>query len=287
MIDRITFRIEDYNLGELKKRLSADKPMSVNPKTGDINMGWNFRNLNLTITAGGDLWLKNSLHKFAKGGYNYNPFTPKEAQEALIDIYKALNIPLANFIVTNIEIGVNMQMLEDPINYINIIRYYDKSYRFIEMPPLAKTSKIRGVTCYLSEYKIKFYDKTFHSRHKKSEDEKSKVPNNILHYEVGFSSKQSSMLGFRKFKPYRASKYPLTAEHLLNPRFSNRYVRILRRIFYKIKFYDIGVDYSRLSSDEVKQYIFAMSDNYKYYLEYLKKHCGEKEYPKEIRANND
>lgn len=286
MIDRITFRIEDYDLEELKKHFSLDKNMSVNPNTGDINKGTHIKNLSLTLSSTGELWLKNSLHKFAQGGYNYNPFTPKEAQEALIDIYKTLNIPLANFIVTNIEIGVNMQMLEDPMNYINIIRYYDKSYRFIEMPPLAKTSKIKGITCSLSEYKIKFYDKTFHSKHKKSEDEKSKVPNNILRYEVGFSSKQSSMLGFRRFKPYRASKYPLTAEHLLNPRFYNRYVRILRRIFYKIKFYDINVDYSKLSSDEVKRYIFAMSDNYKYYLEYLKKHCGEKEYRKEVRANN-
>jgi len=287
MIDRITFRIQDYNLEELKKRLSLDKPMSVNQETGDINKGWHLKNLTLIIATSGDLWLKNSLHKYAKGGYNYNPFTPKEAQEALIEIYKILRIPLANFIVTNIEIGVNMRMPEDPIKYINTIRYYDKSYRFIPMPPLYKTSKLKGISCSLSEYEIKFYDKTFESRHRKSKAEQAKVHDNILRYEIGLSSKQSFMLGFKDFKPYRATKYPLTAEHLLNPRFYSRFIRILRNAFYKITFHDIEADYTRLSTEEAKRYIFAMSEDYQHYLDYLKKYHGEKEFRKEIRANDN
>lgn len=86
MIDRIVFRIEDYDLEELKKRLPLDKPLSVNQETGDINKGWHLRNLTLTIAASGNLWLKNSLHKYAKGDYNYNSFTPKEAQKAIIEM---------------------------------------------------------------------------------------------------------------------------------------------------------------------------------------------------------
>lgn len=288
MIDRITFRIEDYDLEELKKRLPLDKAMSVNQETGDINKGGHLKNLSLIISASGDLWLKNSLHKYAKGGYNYDPFMPKEAQKAIIQIYKTLRIPLANFIVTSIEIGVNIQMSEDPMKYINTMRYYDKTYRFIPMKPLYKTSKIKGVSCSLSEYEIKFYDKTFHAKHRKSKAEQARVRDNILRYEIEFSSKQSFMLGFKNFKPYRATKYPLTAEHLLNPRFYSRFIRLLRQTFYKIKFHDIEADYSKFKSpDEVKQYIFAMSEEYQYYLDYLKEYKGEKEFRKEVRANDN
>ncbi|HMM04002.1 MULTISPECIES: hypothetical protein [unclassified Dysgonomonas] len=286
MIDRITFQIKDYDLEELKKRLPLDKPMSVSPETGEINKGTHLRNLSLTLASSGDLWLKNSLHKFKQGGYNYNPFTPKEAQKAIIEIYKTLKIPLANFIVTNIEIGVNMRMPEDPMNYINTIRYYEDTYRFIPMKPLYKTSKIKGISCSLSEYEIKFYDKTFHSKHRKSKVERDKVRDNILRYEIGLSSKQSSMLGFKNFKPYRATKYPLTAEHLLNPRFYSRFIRVLRNTFYKISFHDIETDYTKFSPEEAKRYIFAMSEDYQYYLDYLKKYQGEKEFRKEMRAND-
>lgn len=287
MIDRITFRIKDYDLDELKKRLSLDKPMSVNQKTGDVNKGWHLRNLTLTIAASGDLWLKNSLHKYAKGGYNYNSFTPKEAQKAIIEIHKVLGIPLVNFIVTSIEIGVNIQMSEDPMNYINTIRYYDKDCRFIPMEPLYKTSKLKGISCSLSEYEIKFYDKTFESKHRKSKAEQAKVRDNILRYEIKLSSKQLFMLGFKNFKPYRVNKHPFTAEHLLNSRFYSRFIKILRTILYKIKFHDIEVDYTRLSLEEVKRYIFAMSEEYQYYLDYLKKYRGDKEYRKEVRANDN
>lgn len=286
MIDRITFRIEDYDLDELKKRLSLDKPMSVNQETGDINKGGHLRNLTLTVASNGTLWLKNSLHKYAKGGYNYNPFTPKEAQEAIIDIYIKLGIPLNKFIVTSIEIGVNIKMSEDPMNYINTIRYYKKKYPFSPMKPLANTSRIKGIFCNLSEYDIKFYDKTFESKHKKSKIEKEKVKDNILRYEIKLSAKQFSMLGFKKFKPYRAEEYPLTAEHLLNPRYYSRFVRILRKIFSEIRFHDIEVNYSKLNPEEAKRYIFAMSDNYLYYLNYLEKYQGEKEFRKEMRAND-
>ncbi|MFT4224329.1 hypothetical protein [Dysgonomonas sp.] len=286
MIDRITFRIEDFNLEELKKRLSLDKPMSVNQETGEINKGTHLRNLTLTVASSGTLWLKNSLHKYAKGGNNYNPFTPKEAQEALIEIYKILRIPLSNFIVTSIEIGVNIQMLEDPMNYINTIRYYKKKYPFSPMKPLPNTSRIKGIFCNLSEYDIKFYDKTFESKHKKSKIEKDKVKDNILRFEIALSAKQFSMLGFEKFKPYRAEEYPLTAKDLLNPRFYSRFVRIFRKIFSEIRFHDIEVDFSRLKPEDAKRYIFAMSDNYLYYLNYLEKYQGEKEFRKEMRAND-
>lgn len=69
------------------------------------------------------------------------------------------------FIVTNIEIGVNLKMSEDPMNYINDII---GKYPFSPMKLLAYTSRINGTFCNLSGYDIKFYDKTFESKHKKS-----------------------------------------------------------------------------------------------------------------------
>ncbi|WP_165045812.1 hypothetical protein [Dysgonomonas sp. ZJ709] len=86
-------------------------------------------------------------------------FTSKEAQKTTTEIYRQLDIPLNKLILTNIEIGVNIQISEDPMNYINTIRYYNKKYRFSPMKPLTKTNNIKDVFCEFSEYEIKLLNR--------------------------------------------------------------------------------------------------------------------------------
>lgn len=74
---------------------------------------------------------------------------------------------------------------------------------------------------------------------------------------------------------------------MLNSRFYSRFIKIFREIFYKIGFHDIEVDYTKFTPESAKRYIFAMSEDYEYYLDYLKKYQGEKEYRKEVRANDN
>lgn len=69
MIDRITFRIKDYDLEELKKRLPLDRPMSVNRETNEVNNGNTLIINKFIILASKNLSLKGSLHKYKKGGY--------------------------------------------------------------------------------------------------------------------------------------------------------------------------------------------------------------------------
>lgn len=61
---------------------------------------------------------------------------------------------------------------------------------------------------------------------------------------------------------------------------------LLRETLYKIEFYDIETDYTKFSPEEAKIYIFAMSEGYRYYLDYLKKYQGEEEFRKEMRTND-
>ena len=85
MIDRITFRIEDCDLEKLSTRFPLDEPMFVNQDTGDINKGAHVGNLKLVILSCRNLSLKGSLRKYKHDGQNYNSFTPREAQEAIVE----------------------------------------------------------------------------------------------------------------------------------------------------------------------------------------------------------
>ena len=270
MIDRITIYINDVELEDVETRLDLS-PSGID-KDGCYKYASTIENLKFTY-AGKRLKIEGSLHKYRKGN-NYSLFTYEEAKNVLHELSDIIGIPLNRFVVTSIELGLNIQLDKDVVNYLHTIKSY-KSNRFIPMTPLKGTSKLKGCKCVFSEYSIKFYDKTFEAI-KKERTKREEVPANLLRYEIRLSRKQLKSLGFTN----------VTGQNLLSPLHYTRFKRLMKRIFDKIVF-DDTLDYSGCLEDDIKKHIFVMSDKYGYYLQCLKDYFGETEYRKERRRTNE
>lgn len=285
MIDKITFYINDVDIDALEKKLRKGGELDV------VGIDWirrvskygcYLRDKNIFIKINGatnKLQGYGSLHKFAKGN-NYSTFTAQEAINAIIEIGEMMGISLDRFIITCIEIGVNIQMSKDPMRYINMVHSYGKTKKrqFIYMRPLKKSSQLRGRLCQFTEYAIKFYDKTFEAEHPLSVDKRALIPTNILRYEIELHPKQYFMTGFKNIKP-------LTATNLLNPRLYSRFVKILREVFERTELRDLGENHKEKSFEEIKNYIFVMSDGYNLYRTFIEEYrLKDKEGAKEYKA---
>ncbi|MFV0419645.1 MAG: hypothetical protein ACK5KT_13070 [Dysgonomonas sp.] len=219
-----------------------------------------------------------SLHKF-KRKENYSTFTANDAQQAISDLGKRLDISLNKIIITSIEIGVNIEVSKEPMRYINMVHLYKKR-PFIYMRPLKNSPHLRGKLCQYTDYIIKFYDKTFEARHPLSVEKKTLILSNILRYEVELKSGKYSAMGFKNIKDST-----FTAEHLLHIRFYSRFARILRNVFEKIVLRDLGKNHAGKSFEEIKNYIFVTSDTYDLYRSFIEEYrLDDKEGVKEYRA---
>ena len=269
MIDRITIYVDDVAFEDIEERLDLT-PHGV-ATDGSYIYASKYRNIRFKY-IGRRLEISGSLHKFAKGN-NYTLFTYDEAKKVLHELSDYTGISLERFIVSSIEIGVNMPMKNPPMKYIEILHSY-KEKKFYPMPPLKESSKIRGYRCKLSEYDIKFYDKTYEVL--KSDKKITDLPN-ILRYEIKLSRKQLKTFKLRN----------VTGKNLLIGIIRVSLKRIMNTIFNDILFSDISINYSKMLQDDVKRYIFAVSNSYDRYLQYLKEFSGLKEHNKEVRRTKN
>ena len=278
MIDRVRFIIKDVDQEMIKDRLDmveygVDHLEAYKFRT-------EIRGMSFTSTADDKLQIKGSLHKFAKGN-NYERFKYSEAVEALLELEKITGIELSRFKLTNIEIGVNIPMSKEPMEFIKKAKYY-KKYNFIPMTPYTGTSKIYGSRCKLTDYEIKLYDKMYDYIRKlkpkpKAAEKKILLAKNILRFEVTYSNKKLKDLKLKK---------GVTAEKLLSPKMCQKFGKMLTSVVSEIIFYDLSLDYSKVLHRDVKSYIFVMTEGYQDYLRYLEKELGTEECDKEIRTRN-
>ena len=274
MIDRITIYINDVNLDDVKDRLSL---VAVG-EAEDCSSIYSARMRNLKILYKGKrLQITGSLHKYAKGN-NYSLFTYEEAKKVLFELSEYTGITLERFIVSSIELGINFQMEKDIEKYLKVLHSY-KAHPFIYMPPITETSKLKGRKCHLPEYTIKFYDKTFEAIKdlRLPKDRWGEVTERLLRYEIKPKRKKLESEGFMN----------VTGKNLLSPLHYTRFKRLMNSIFKEIVFDDITINYSEMSEGKVKRYIFAISNGYDRYLQYLKDYVSEKEYRKERRRTNN
>ncbi|WP_270540334.1 hypothetical protein [Bacteroides zhangwenhongii] len=273
MIDRIKFYIKDVDFDDVEKRLDLI-PTSI-AKDGSYNYSANINNLRVDY-KGKCLWIDGSLHKYAKGN-NYSLFTYEEAKIAIRELSEYVGISLEHFIVSKMELGLNLPISHNSERYLEILHSY-KGHPFIYMSPYSKTSKLKGRECHFSEYQIKFYDKTFEAmKRERNKEERKKIPANILRFEIDLYRNKLSDEGFKN----------VTGKNLQSPLHYTRLKKLMERIFFGIVFNDISINYSSILEDEVKRYIFATSDGYDRYLQYLKEYIGKKEYRKEKRRTNN
>lgn len=274
MIDRITIYIKDVELDDIKDLL--DLLSAGEAKDGSLIYSTQLRNLKI-IYKGRSLWIAGSFHKYAKGN-NYSLFTYDEAKNVLFELSEYTGISLERFIVSSVELAVNIQMEENAEKYLNILHSY-MAHPFIYMSPMKGTSRLKGCKCHLSAYTIKFYDKTFETikSSRLPKERWTEIPDNLLRYEIQLSRKQLKNNGFIN----------VTGKSLLSGLHYIRFKRLMDSIFDKIIFDDITINYSKMLEDDVKRYIFAKSDKYDLYLQYIKEYKGEKEYRKERRRVNE
>lgn len=273
MIDRIKFYIKDVDSDFIIERLEL-YPYGV-AKDESVNHAGHIKNLKV-FYSGTTLRIEGSLHKYAHGN-NYDRFTYEEAKNVIVELSETIGVSLERFVVSQIELGVNLQMDKEPKRYIDIIHSYQHT-EFIPMSPLKGTSKLMGCRCKLSEYELKFYNKTFEYLR----SEKSTIPkaddrlDNILRFEVVLSRNNMKYNGFKN----------VTGRNLLSPLHYSKFKRLLKRLFEKIVMTELSFNHEKVLQDDVKNYIFATSKAHNKYLQYLKEVHGEKEYRKEMRRKN-
>lgn len=271
MIDRIKFYIDDVDIDTVEKRLDL-APIGVDRYEAETYLS-TIKNLKFKY-VGQRLMVEGSLHRFAKGN-NYSLFTIKESIEAMRTLVDIIGIPAEKYIVSSIEIGINLQMACEPMRYIQMVHNYS-GRPFIPMTPLSGTSHYAGAKCPLSEYTLKCYDKTYDAIRKGRVPVKKRhlIPENILRFEVMLKRKYLRAHGFRDFR----------GTGLMNFHYYSILKRQLKDFFENVSFRNFYLKYDEISQDVVKRYIFVTSANYQLYLDYLKKQVGEVEYRKEKRA---
>ena len=120
MIDRIKFYIDDVDIDTVEKRLDL-APIGVDRYEAETYLS-TIKNLKFKY-VGRRLMVEGSLHRFAKGN-NYSLFTIKESIEAMRTLVDIIGIPAEKYIVSSIEIGINLQMACEPMRYIQMVHLF-------------------------------------------------------------------------------------------------------------------------------------------------------------------
>ncbi len=125
-----------------------------------------------------------SMHKFKESlqGFkgNHTDFCFSEYFETIGYLCELIKChPLETYIM-KMENALNIDVDESAIFYINSVKSFKYTTEFI---PMISNHKKYGVKCFLSEYNIKFYDKTFESLFNQG----LLIPNrNILRFETQY-----------------------------------------------------------------------------------------------------
>jgi hypothetical protein len=188
MIDYTVFRIVNFSNSEFEKfttLINAECPINSNKVYVD------FYNLRIYYYPDSRLLLiKNSVHKFYNASIshmqlaeNYNDFHLTDmiaVAEVLSKLY--FNRPIEDFeLSTNLEVGINVDIIGfkpfDIIDRYLSYQVYNTSNSFVTSEPRGDKGKPIMRKCYLSDYQLKFYDKS----------KQAKINfKNVLRYEVVF-----------------------------------------------------------------------------------------------------
>ncbi|QQT37692.1 hypothetical protein U0038_01845 [Sphingobacterium spiritivorum] len=203
--------------------------------------------------------LTGSLHKFFKGGENFDDFSYEQVKSSLKMISDKFNKELKDIQIQFVEIGVNLKMSTEPANYFNCFKALDKN-TFICMTPLTGSNRINGIRCKSSTNDFKVYNKSADA--KKKSKTKIYAPENIVRIEMVLYSIY-----------LRQHKMIYNAEQLYNPRIFKRYVQVLVKAFNrssKLSIYS-AEDLKGLTEKDIRDYCFITSEHYHIFTETLKR----------------
>lgn len=157
MIDGLKAILSD-NLDAIRNNPLLEFVVPVSIKDGDIKTNQypiaNYRGLQF-IDRDTNIELKGSLHKFFNQGYhNYNDFGLVEIQETLYELADLLKIDAKKARLTNLEVGVNIELDYDPNKFLNsLIIHRSKRFNYRERWNMYYKE------CIHNQFYIKIYNK--------------------------------------------------------------------------------------------------------------------------------
>ena len=240
MIDYINALITGINISELEINSNLNFCYEVNPRTGEMRTKKRnnknaipfrnayFKGLEFKIYDSGSVYVNGSLHKFwNSGGHNYNDFDLVSLHQVLAEIQQTFNIKPHQFILRQLEIGVN---IIPPYATETILKHC-----FLHGTQLFKWVHVSDEGKYIqavhSQYIIKIYDKARHYRNKGFTIEHPE----ILRFEIKYKK-------LEKLK--KSSIY--TIQDLINYGLQN-FVDELVNQWRKVLFYDITIKHDSKS----------------------------------------
>jgi hypothetical protein len=166
MIDGVKIHITNINTKEMFNSPLLSFIGSFNANTGEIlnnpmtaqYRGLNVRLVNSTVNSSIHCFIEGSIHKFYnQGGANSNDFFYWQLTESLTEIETLFKRPLNDFVIENIEFGVNIKCKTPAKEVIKAI-ISNGNRRFAEMD--VKNITI-GKVCTKpgADYELKIYDK--------------------------------------------------------------------------------------------------------------------------------
>jgi len=212
------------------------------------------------ILKPGEYQIRNSLHKAysklnGKEG-NHDYFGYRELYLILKHLSKLYQFDLDKAFIRKIEIGVNIQLDNPAMNYLKKLKSVQFTKEAENTRSSRSSSKIYGKKITLSEYIIKFYDKTYDVY---TGNGRVKLPHQILRYELVFN------------KTRTIKKHASTLADLLIDESYIALTELLYRKFTELQF-NGSYDLSRLKINQLEQYYAGRTP--KYWLELVSRNTN-------------
>jgi len=172
MIDNISVKVENFKEKEWINLIHSLNIKSLVNKKNKQYVSW--ANLRLEYYPNSkEVWIKNSIHKFYNaivreksiGEVNHDDFGRKELIESIEYIclvFKRVESDFEVFGLFEYGVNINVNSYQPRDVYLSYLSYLSTSANyFYSLTPLK--GKEIGVHCSLSQYRIKFYDKSIQS----------------------------------------------------------------------------------------------------------------------------
>lgn len=192
--------------------------------------------------------VSNSLHKafnkLHKKSGNHNDFSYSNMVSILDHISKINNISLEKCYIRNFEIGINVSLKDNPMNYIEKLRSIKFTREYENMNSNAYI-KPYGKKIRMSDYHIKLYDKSKETYLR----DRTKLSQNIIRFELVLKRRQL------------IKKYLSTLEDFKNFSKYGELASFLHKTFFEISF-DTKYNLDVLTHREIELYYAGSNSTY-------------------------
>jgi hypothetical protein len=193
MIDFVQLKYTHPNINAFLNAIQCDYKGEINMITGETSYPYTFELIGYKVRIeqskyeGHHIIINGSLHKNFYNGYNWQRFTYANLQTQIIQLCNALHIGPELLEIQILEVGVNVQTVFPPFNFLqnNLLLYRTKIFKQYKK---GKDGKELGFYCEgLPEVKI--YDK----------GKQNNLPFNLMRFELKYKKSSAIKKGAIKY----------------------------------------------------------------------------------------